>query len=81
MEVIWAKTNGEKETKVSLIVLVFLKFVDLVQNFQTWKDTFQFNWNIVMWNISIYIKLAFFFLSREVWVIGESAYEQCARLY
>lgn len=39
MEVIWAKTNGEKETKVSLIVLVFLKFVDLVQNFQTWKDT------------------------------------------
>lgn len=61
MEVIWAKTNGEKETKVSLIVLVFLKFVDLVQNFQTWKDTFQFNWNIVMWNISIYIKLAFFF--------------------
>lgn len=61
MEVIWAKTTGEKETKVSLIVLVFLKFVDLVQNFQTWKDTFQFNWNIVMWNISIYIKLAFFF--------------------
>lgn len=44
MEIIWVNTTGEKESKVSLIVWVFLKFVDLAQKFQALKDTFQFSW-------------------------------------
>lgn len=38
MEIIWAKTTGEKETKVSLIVWFSLEYRDLVQNFSNIKE-------------------------------------------